>query len=142
MLQQSGARVLLVSPALAAMRDSLPSVEAIVAEPGWRQFSGLSDSNLALRSSIDSAVFLLFTSGVCKRCAVAVVCSMSGVVCKPANPCTLAVAMIATTRLLVLLQVRRASQRASACSTAAWPMSLPTSLPSSSVLASQLATGC
>ena len=86
MLQQSGARVLLVSPALAAMRDSSPSAEAIVAEPAWRQFSGLSCSNLALRSSVDSAVFLLFTSGVCKIFAIAVVCSMSSVVCKLANP--------------------------------------------------------
>lgn len=76
MLQQSGARVLLVSPALAAMRDSLLSVEAIVAEPEWRQFSGLSCSNLALRSSVDSAVFLLFTSGVCKMSTMATVFSM------------------------------------------------------------------
>ena len=75
-LQQSGARVLLVSPALAAMQDSLPSVEAIVAEPEWRQFSGLSESNLALRSSIDSAVFLLFTSGGYKMSTMAIVFSM------------------------------------------------------------------
>jgi hypothetical protein len=46
------------------MRDSLPFVEAIVAEPEWRQFSGLNPSNLALRSGVDSAIFLLFTSGV------------------------------------------------------------------------------
>jgi hypothetical protein len=55
--------VLLVSPALADIRDSLPPMHVLVAEPEWRQFSVLSDSNLALRSSVDSAVFLLFTSG-------------------------------------------------------------------------------
>jgi hypothetical protein len=63
-LQQSGARMLLVSPALATIQDSLPPVEALVAEPDWRQFAHLSSSNPALRSGVDSAIFLLFTSGV------------------------------------------------------------------------------
>ena len=62
-LQQSGARVLLVSPALADIQDSLPSVEALVAEPAWRQFSDLSPSNLPSRSSVDSAAYLMFSSG-------------------------------------------------------------------------------
>ena len=62
-LQQSGARVLLVSPALAGVRGSLPLVEAVVVEPAYRQFADLSSRDLALRSGIDSAVFLLFTSG-------------------------------------------------------------------------------
>lgn len=64
-LQQSGAQILLVSSALAGIRDSLPSVETVVAEPEWRQFSHLSPSNQTQRSSIDSAIFVLFTSGAC-----------------------------------------------------------------------------
>jgi non-ribosomal peptide synthetase component F len=62
-LQQSGARVLLVSPALASIQDSLPAVEVLVAQPAWRQFSHLSPSNPALRSGVDSAMYLMFTSG-------------------------------------------------------------------------------
>jgi non-ribosomal peptide synthetase component F len=117
-LQQSGARVLLVSPALAGIRDSLPAVEALIAEPAWRQFSDLNPSNLAMRSGVDNAMYLMFTSGACR-----VATPNAAVLC--GRTCAHYVSQAEPPfdwLNVVLLQGRLASRRASVCNTVAWPM--------------------
>ena len=62
-LQQSGAKLLLVTRTTAGIESQLPRVGILVAGSCWRQFSDLPGNNLEPRSRPNNAVYLMFTSG-------------------------------------------------------------------------------
>jgi D-alanine--poly(phosphoribitol) ligase subunit 1 len=63
-LRLSGCRLLISQRGIVPAAEQLPAaVDVLVAEKGWRQFSGGPVTNPEMRSSIHSLVYFNFTSG-------------------------------------------------------------------------------